>query len=385
MPRKVVHLEIGKEELERLSKEAALHGCPSISDYFLMLSRRERRRERREDVAESLQGKEARRVFATTLGEAFLGDSRRLLAGLRRNSVDLVMTSPPFGLVFKKDYGNEDADRYVQWFEPFAKEIKRILKPNGSLVIDIGGAWKRGQPTRSLYHYELLISLCRTFGFFLAQEFYWWNPAKLPSPAEWVNVRRVRVKDAVNCIWWLSPTPYPKASNTRVLQPYSESMRILLRNGYKPGLRPSGHRITGKFSRDNGGAIPPNLIAVANTESQSAYREYCRKHDLPEHPARFPAAVPAFFVRMLTNKRDLVVDPFAGSCMTGAVAEELGRRWICCELEESYVRGARGRFLKGVSHMPAISEQERPYQLSSPRPWRAERPGRLAPEGGRTK
>lgn len=260
-------------------------------------------------------------AFETGRGKVFCGNSAVLMAStLEAESVDLVMTSPPFGLVRKKDYGNEDADRYVTWFEQFAREIHRVLKPTGSLVIDLGGVWKKGLPTRSLYHYELVIMLSRRFGFHLAQEFFWWNPARLPSPAEWVNIRRVRVKDAINYIWWFSKTPYPKASNRRVLQPYSSSMRDLFKNGYKPKLRPSGHDISDKFSRDNGGAIPPNLLALANTESNGAYQRFCREFGLPEHPARFPAGIPAFFIRMLTDPDDLVVDPFAGSCVTGAVA-----------------------------------------------------------------
>ncbi len=280
-------------------------------------------------------------------------------------SVDLVMTSPPFGLVRKKDYGNEDADRYVAWFEQFGEQFSRILKPSGSVVIDIGGAWKPGLPTRSLYHYELLIMLCRKFAFHLAQEFFWWNPAKLPTPAEWVTVRRVRVKDAINCVWWLSKTPHPKASNRRVLQPYSPSMKHLLRNGYKPKLRPSGHDISDKFQRDNGGAIPPNLIALANTESNSSYQRYCRQNGLQEHPARFPAGLPAFFIRMLTDPKDLVVDPFAGSCMTGAVAEELRRRWVCIELDSQYVQGAQGRFLSGEDKT-LLPRREDPYEIYAP-------------------
>jgi site-specific DNA-methyltransferase (cytosine-N4-specific) len=281
----------------------------------------------------------------TRLGRAYLGDSIGLLHQvLQPNSVDLIMTSPPFGLVRKKAYGNEDADAYVDWFRPFAEGFRRVLKPEGSLVIDIGGAWKPGLPTRSLYHFELLLTLCRDYEFHLAQEFYWWNPAKLPTPAEWVNVRRVRVKDAVNCIWWLSPTAWPKASNRRVLQPYSESMRELFKNGYTPKLRPSGHDISKKFGRDNSGSIPPNLLALANTESNGAYQKYCQAHGLPRHPARFPAGIPEHFIRMLTDRSDLVVDPFAGSCVTGEVCEKLGRRWICCEIDPLYLEGARARF-----------------------------------------
>lgn len=282
--------------------------------------------------------------FETEYGRAILGDSLDYMAKLPDNSVSLIMTSPPFGLVRKKDYGNEDAHRYVEWFKPFGEEFLRILRPDGSFVVDIGGAWKKGQPTRSLYHFKLLIMLCEEVGFHLAQEFYWWNPSKLPTPAEWVNIRRIRVKDAVNSVYWLSPTPWPRVTNRRVLQPYSDSMETLLENGYTPKRRPSGHDISEKFLRDNGGAIPPNLIAVANTESNGSYQRYCRDNGIKPHPARFPCELPEFFIRMLTDSEDEVLDPFGGSCVTGEVCERLGRRWTCVEMVEEYLDGAKGRF-----------------------------------------
>lgn len=285
--------------------------------------------------------------FETQLGKVYLGDSLDLMPTLPNGSVNLIMTSPPFGLVRKKDYGNVDADDYLTWFRPFAAHFRRVLTDSGSLVIDIGGSWVPGQPTRSLYHYELLIMLCKEFEFHLAQEFFWWNPSKLPTPAEWVNIRRVRVKDAVNCVWWLSPKPWPKASNRKVLIPYSESMVGLLRNGYTAKLRPSGHDISEKFTIDNGAAIPPNLMAIANTESNSFYLRYCQNQGIKPNPARFPAALPEYFIRMLTDKGDLVFDPFAGSCVTGEVAERLKRKWICSEIVEEYLKGAIGRFAKG--------------------------------------
>ncbi len=278
------------------------------------------------------------------------------------------MTSPPFGLVRKKEYGNVDADEYLSWFKPFASHFARILKSQGSLVIDIGGAWQSGTPTKSLYQYELLISLCKEFDFHLAQEFFWWNPARLPSPAEWVNIRRIRVKDAVNNIFWLSKTPWPKASNRRVLAPYSKSMNQLLEVGYRAKKRPSGHDISENFAKDNGAAIPPNLIAVANTESNSQYVKYCEDNDLPIHPARFPALIPEYFVRFLTDSGDLVFDPFAGSCTTGEVAEKLGRRWICSEIQELYLHGAQGRFmsLHHSTSRQGAKRESRTYNIHSP-------------------
>jgi DNA modification methylase len=301
----------------------------------------------------------------TQLGKMYHGDSRAyLFHAATPQSVDLIVTSPPFGLVRKKSYGNEDADAYCEWFRPFAEGFRRVLKDAGSLVIDIGGAWIPKRPTRSLYHFKLLLMLCEEYGFHLAQEHYWWNPSKLPTPAEWVNIRRVRVKDAVNTIWWLSPTPWPKASNRRVLAPYSDSMKNLLVNGYKPKLRPSGHDISHKFGQDNGGSVPPNLLAIANTESTGQYQTYCREHGIDIHPARFPSQLPEYFIRMLTNPGDLVVDPFGGSCLSGMVAENLGRKWVCVELNEHYLKGALGRFLPQLAALP--KEKSQPYALYPP-------------------
>lgn len=305
--------------------------------------------------------------YSTSHGQAYLGDSLDLLGQVPSASVDLICTSPPFALLRQKAYGNVAADEYIEWFLKFAREFKRVLKPEGSLVIDIGGTWVRGAPTRSLYHYELVLRLCQPeeqggCGLLLAQELYWYNPAKLPTPAEWVTVRRIRVKDAVNTVWWLSPSEHPKACNRRVLKPYSESQKVLMKNGYKAKLRPSEHQISTKFGKNNGGAIPPNIfedadsenpigepvpvnvIAASNTASNDWYQQRCRQEGVAPHPARFPAALPEFAINLCTEEDDLVLDPFAGSNMTGFVAEGLKRRWLAFELKEEYLKGSRFRF-----------------------------------------
>ena len=172
-------------------------------------------------------------AYTTRLGRAYHGDALDVLRRLPADSISLVMTSPPFALRRQKAYGNVSAGEYVEWFWPFAREIHRILRPDGSFVIDLGGSWNRGSGTRSLYQYQLILRLCEVFH--LAQEFYWYNPSRLPTPAEWVTIRRTRVKDAVNMLWWLSKTTEPQADNRRVLKPYSRSMKRLLRDGYDPG------------------------------------------------------------------------------------------------------------------------------------------------------
>ncbi|MBW4683596.1 MAG: site-specific DNA-methyltransferase [Komarekiella atlantica HA4396-MV6] len=277
-------------------------------------------------------------------GAAYLGDSLQLIKFIADNSINLILTSPPFALTRKKEYGNESAEKYIEWFLPFAYEFKRVLADNGSFILDLGGAYLPGNPVRSIYQYELLVKLCKEVGFSLAQEFYHYNPARLPTPAEWVTIRRIRVKDSVNIVWWLAKTPNPKADNRKVLKPYSQSMKQLLKNGYKAKIRPSGHDISDKFQKDNQGAIPPNLLEIANTESNSAYLRQCKSAGVKPHPARFPQGFAEFFIKFLTDEGDIVLDPFAGSNTTGFVAETLQRQWLSFEINQDYVVGSRYRF-----------------------------------------
>jgi site-specific DNA-methyltransferase (cytosine-N4-specific) len=256
----------------------------------------------------------------------------------------------------KKPYGSVPHERYVRWFLDLAQQFRRVLTDDGSLVIDTGGVWNKGSPTRSLYQYRLLLGLGDDVGFHFAQDFYWYNPGALPAPAEWVNVRRIRVKCAVNQIWWLSKTPWPKADNRRVLREYSSDMVRLLERGYRVKERPSGHTITRKFSKDHGGAIPPNLLEAGNNDSNGEYLKRCLKVGLPVHPARFPRALPEFFIKLCTEPGDTVLDPFAGSNVTGEAAERLGRKWIAVEQVEEYLAGSKFRFIQPSlfgTHEPA--------------------------------
>ncbi len=285
--------------------------------------------------------------YSTKYGAAYLGDSIKLIKTIPENSINLIITSPPFALTRKKEYGNQSTEKYIEWFLPFAYEFKRILAENGSFVLDLGGAYLPGNPIKSIYQYELLVRLCKELGFYLAQEFYHYNPSRLPTPAEWVTIRRIRVKDSVNLVWWLSKTPYPKADNRNVLKPYSQSMKRLLKKGYKAKLRPSGHDISKKFQKDNKGAIPPNLLEIANTESNSAYMRRCKQAGIKLHPARFPRGFAEFFIKFLTDENDTVLDPFAGSNTTGFVAETLQRSWMSFEINENYLMGSKYRFDDG--------------------------------------
>jgi site-specific DNA-methyltransferase (cytosine-N4-specific) len=268
-----------------------------------------------------------------------------LLDGLR-GSVQLVFSSPPFPLNRKKKYGNLTGQDYIEWLAGFAPLLKGFLAEDGSIVMELGNAWEPGEPIMSTLALEALLAFLKEAKLHLCQQFIAYNRARLPSPAQWVNVERIRVKDAYTHIWWMSPTARPKADNRRVLKKYSPAMLELLASGrYNAGKRPSEHNIGAtSFLTNNKGAIPSNVLSVSNTRANDEYMAYCRKKNLPFNPARMPKEIPDFFISFLTEPGDLVLDPFAGSNVTGAVAETLGRKWVAIERDPVYAKTSRSRF-----------------------------------------
>ena len=295
----------------------------------------------------------------TALGLSILGLAEDVLQSsiyrkdLERQ-VDLIFTSPPFPLNRKKRYGNKQGEAYVDWLTTFALLFRNVLKPKGSIVLELGNAWEPGRPVMSTLALKALLAFLERGEFVLCQQFVWHNPAKLPSPAQWVNVERIRVKDAYTHIWWMALTDRPHADNRQILTQYSGAMqRLLDQKRYNAGKRPSEHHIGKKsFLKDNNGAIPSNLITLANTQASSAYLNYCRTHDIQPHPARMPIGLAEFFIKFLTMPDGLVLDPFAGSNTTGSAAESLGRRWMAIEPNESFLEGSRGRFRLFNNHVP---------------------------------
>lgn len=304
--------------------------------------------------------------YTTPLGACIVGNSESVLIAdevkCLRGQVQLVFTSPPFPLNRKKKYGNKEGEAFKNWLSGYAVLLRNMLTDDGSIVIEMGNAWEPGLPVMSTLALESLLAFKNAAELYLCQEFIWYNPAKLPTPAQWVTIERIRVKDAFTRLWWLSPNPKPKANNRNVLVPYSAAMKKLLRTRkYNAGTRPSEHAISDtSFLRNNGGAISPNVLvapspddAVAtnvltasNTGNGDLYDQYCKQHGIAPHPARMPSHVAEFFVKFCTDEGDLVLDPFSGSNTTGSVAERLGRRWLAIEAEQEYARAGGARFEK---------------------------------------
>jgi site-specific DNA-methyltransferase (cytosine-N4-specific) len=320
-------------------------------------------------IKKSFTTEDTEPLYNTRLGCMYVDKIESALesAAFRRLSgkVDLLFTSPPFPLIRKKRYGNETGEAYIAWLESLAPRLTELLSETGSIVMEVGNSWVSGTPVMSTLSLEALLAFKKAGKLHLCQHIICHNPARLPGPAQWVNVERIRLKDSFTHVWWMARTERPKADNKKVLIAYSEHMKRLLKNqSYNAGKRPSGHVISEKgFLKDRGGAIAPSVLSAAVSDSTTpesllkfsgtaveiAYREYCERKGLETHPARMQSSLAAFFIQFLTDENDLVLDPFAGSNTTGAIAEALGRRWIGVEANEEYARGSKGRFAKYVN------------------------------------
>jgi site-specific DNA-methyltransferase (cytosine-N4-specific) len=309
-------------------------------------------------------------IYQSNKGTLYKGNSVDLLSNVLmdelRGRVNLIITSPPFPLNNKKKYGNQKGGEYLEWFKSLAPIFSELLAEDGSLVIEIGNAWEPDRPVQSLLHLECLFGLVNNpnSGLRLIQEFICYNPSKLPSPAQWVTVNRLRTVDSYTHVWWIAKNDNPKADNRKVLRPYSKSMeKLLKRQKYNSGKRPSEHNISEKgFLTNNGGSIahnlfelesldqdrevrlPHNVLSFSNTNSNDYFLLKCREQGITPHPARMNGGLVNFFVEFLTDEDDLVLDPFSGSNTTGYCAEKLNRNWVSFELQDDYINQALLRF-----------------------------------------
>jgi len=320
------------------------------------------------------------KLYKSKKGKLIVGDSIDLLSGELHKSlkgkVNLIITSPPFPLNSKKKYGNEKGEEYLKWFTDLAPIFSDLLSDNGSLIIEIGNAWESERPVQSLLHLECLFGLVKhpKANLRLIQEFICYNPSKLPSPAQWVTVNRLRTVDSYTHVWWIAKNDFPKADNSKVLRPYSKSMQQLLKKQkYNSGKRPSEHHISEKgFLKDNGGSIahnffemeqldsnrdvrlPHSVLSFSNTNSNDYFLTKCRDKKITPHPARMSGGLVNFFIEFLSDSGDLILDPFSGSNTTGYCAEKLKRKWLSFEIKQEYIEQAVIRFKDPNLNSPLV-------------------------------
>lgn len=284
-------------------------------------------------------------VFETDAGMAIAAQVEDAAGVILPGSVDLLFTSPPFPLLSGKEYGTTSTAEWLEWMIGLCRDWYDLLAPTGSMVMELNDVHYRGMPVQSQYIERLGIALEDQLGMFRPGRLLWEHPGR-KGPLMWCGIRRVRLHPTAAPLLWMAKRPDPKADNRRVLRPYVDRTRErYIGQAQKPVERPSGLKLGAhSWSKDNGGAVPGNVIRSGNASANDAYARACRAAGLKAHPARMPPKVAEFVINYLTEPGDLVADPFFGSGTTGEVAERLGRRWIGIERALSYLNTAIFRF-----------------------------------------
>lgn len=271
--------------------------------------------------------------FRTDLGRFVVADCLEILRKLPPNSVDLVITSPPYDGQSK--YGNGEKyerDWYQEFFLSVTAEVHRVLKPTGSFVLNYRS--KRRGDERGILQYELIFWL-REQGFLFCEDFVWGKPS--PPPGRFNRF----LKDAVEYCFQFAKTPRWQFFPEHCLTPArwdakDRERRKKLAHNYVRVNAPSGQ---GRRRVQAGPDMvrPSTLLHLEPEFSPNPVK----------HPARFPLGIPIFFTNLLTKPGQMVVDPFGGTGTTALAAEQLGRRWLVTEIDAKYAAVVPGRFETG--------------------------------------
>ncbi len=305
-------------------------------------------------------------AYKKYLNRITCGDCEEILKRIDSDSVDLVLTSPPYANLRRYRMNKNDGlselapDKYVNWFLPKAKEIYRVLKPEGSFVLNIND--RTVDNFQHLYVFELVLKLCNEVGFHLVRDYIWFNPATPPNAFS--SGKLGRTKKSHEYCFWFSKGEQWTFNMDAIRRPYCDAMKIYL-NGQGKGnrqhnTRPSTYSFDcEKVWTDKGGADPGtvldieyrdeleeicqpgDVLVISNTGSKPSYKKLYPQG--VKHPARFPERLAEFFIKAGSNEGDCVLDPFIGSGTTAVVADRLNRNWIGIELSKDYVQLAKIR------------------------------------------
>ncbi|HUX00215.1 MAG TPA: site-specific DNA-methyltransferase [Phycisphaerae bacterium] len=273
----------------------------------------------------------AKRRPAPPVGRIVTGDCVRVMDRWRGMTVDAIVTSPPYPRI-RREYGYWTEAAWLTWMRRVVRSCERLLKANGSMVFIIGpNSRKSGRLAPWPYQFVLDVW---GMGLNLIQDVYWVKVCRIPTG----RVRDGLLRDAVEWCVWIGP-PDCYRDQQAVLWEYSDSMKRLIDLGRRGKLldvrkqSPSSHSVNkATFGRDRGGASPMNVLATINAGREA-----------DGHPAAFPEALAAFWVKYICPPRGIVLDPCVGSGTTCAVAQRLGRRWIGIDRLAEYSRKARRR------------------------------------------
>lgn len=274
-------------------------------------------------------------------GIALWGDAAAVAAVLPEQFVSLMVTSPPYPLLTPKSYGNVAEREFVEWYLQYVKQYIRILKPTGSLILNLGPAYMKGQPVLSSYVQRLHLGLIDELGLHYAGHMYAHNQGKLPT-TNWVTREKIRIKNVLEDVIWYSLNPNPYINKDELKEPYSESyLAVLNKGGYPKAKRPCGQELT-HFKEDKGGKLIGNLLK-ANTVSRDPYFKFCREVGLQTHPARFSGMLVEKLIRLFSKPGDVTADLMGGSGMVMEKSLELNRKCVIGETSLNYILGSMGR------------------------------------------
>ena len=255
-------------------------------------------------------------------------DCTETMDGIKSDTIDLIITSPPYAGKRTAQYVSPKPDAYVEWFMERAAGMYRVLRPTGSFILNIKEGAKNG--VRQTYVYELVLAMQRN-GWMWVDEYVWHKTD--PVPGYWPG----RLKDGWERCYHFAKKPGFKFNRDAVRVPLSPSARRDKSNPTPAQMvdkriersTSSGFGANREQLRNRDSALPSNVISmpVAHTASGG-------------HPATFPISLPSWFIKLLTDPGDIVYDPFMGSGTTARAAAALGRRWIGSEISAEYCRMA---------------------------------------------
>ena len=287
-------------------------------------------------------------VYETPEGQAVWAEAQTAAGSLSSGSLQLIFTSPPYPILKGRQYGTFTEADIINLIVNCAREWKRSLTDDGSIVLNFKDVWlpksQTGGAVRSLYQERLLLSLIDDVGLHFADRHFWKNPSHTPE-SSWVTVQRVRCNQDVESLLWLSKSPNPFADNRPVMvdakQSTIDTYRLRAARALKGTLKLSTGPSTQKNNFEeqmeavsNGHTlkvIPRNLLELSNANNHAKLKEVLTKNGLPRHDAMMPVQLAEFFIRFLTSAGDTVYDPFLGSGTTALAAQNTGRKWLGCD------------------------------------------------------